>query len=217
MPFVRIDLRKGKSDPYRQEVGRVVYEAMLSVGVPKDDRFQVIAEHDPANFVFDPNLTWHSPVTEDLVIIQITWNDRGARSSRRRRFTRRSPDGLAASSQPAPGRRLHQPGGGQKGELVIRQWGRAIRLSYSWSDSSRSSRAVRCRGACLFAWNASAPGPKTVVNQPQAAVRAARKYEASSAPVCRSTRIRRLSASAIATKSTASPWPWALILAAPAM
>jgi 4-oxalocrotonate tautomerase len=34
MPFVRIDLRKGKSDTYRQEVGRVVYEAMLSVGVP---------------------------------------------------------------------------------------------------------------------------------------------------------------------------------------
>ena len=46
MPFVRIDLRKGKSDTYRQEIGRVVYEAMLSVGVPKDDRFQVIAEHD---------------------------------------------------------------------------------------------------------------------------------------------------------------------------
>ena len=39
MPLVRIDLRKGKSDTYRQEIGRIVYEAMHSVGVPKNDRF----------------------------------------------------------------------------------------------------------------------------------------------------------------------------------
>jgi hypothetical protein len=64
----------------------------------------------------------------------------------------------------------------------------------------------------LLAWNASAPGPKTVVNQPHAAIRMAQKYEVSSVPVWRSIRTRRLSANAMATKSTASPLAWALIL-----
>ena len=30
MPLVRIDLRKGKDLAYRQEIGRVVYEAMFA-------------------------------------------------------------------------------------------------------------------------------------------------------------------------------------------
>ena len=46
MPLVRIDLRKGKDASYRQQVGRVVYEAMVSVGVPTNDRFQIVAEHE---------------------------------------------------------------------------------------------------------------------------------------------------------------------------
>ena len=41
MPLVRIDLRKGKDAAYRQAVGRAVYEALISVGVPQNDRFQV--------------------------------------------------------------------------------------------------------------------------------------------------------------------------------
>ena len=35
MPLVRIDLPKGKEAAYRQEIGRVVYEALVGVGVPK--------------------------------------------------------------------------------------------------------------------------------------------------------------------------------------
>ncbi|WP_426436242.1 tautomerase family protein [Bradyrhizobium genosp. P] len=74
MPLVRIDLRKGKDAAFRRDVGNVVYEAMLSVGVPKDDRFQIISEHDAGNFLFDPNyLGIHR--SDDLVIIQITWNE----------------------------------------------------------------------------------------------------------------------------------------------
>ena len=95
MPFVRIDLRKGKSDTYRQEVGRVVHEAMLSVGVPKDDRFQVIAEHDSANFVFDPNYLGIRR-TEDLVIIQITWNERRT-LEQKKAFYKAIADELAAT------------------------------------------------------------------------------------------------------------------------
>ena len=74
MPFVRIDLRKGKDAAYRQAIGRVVYEALHSVGVPQNDRFQVISEHEPQDFVFDPGyLGVHR--SDDLVMIQITWNE----------------------------------------------------------------------------------------------------------------------------------------------
>jgi 4-oxalocrotonate tautomerase len=74
MPLVRIDLRKGKNAAYRQEIGRVVYEAMVSVGVPEKDRFQIIAEHEGDNFIFDPSYLGIER-THDLVIIQITWNE----------------------------------------------------------------------------------------------------------------------------------------------
>jgi len=42
--------------------------------VPKDDRFQVIAEHDAENFVFDPSSLDLRGI-EDLVIIEIIWNE----------------------------------------------------------------------------------------------------------------------------------------------
>ncbi len=74
MPLVRIDLRKGKPETYRAAVSRIVHEALVSVGVPKDDRFQVIAEPDSDSFVFDLSYL-DIRRTEDLVIIQITWNE----------------------------------------------------------------------------------------------------------------------------------------------
>jgi phenylpyruvate tautomerase PptA (4-oxalocrotonate tautomerase family) len=74
MPLVRVDLRRGKDAAYRQEIGRVVYEAMVSVGVPANDRFQIVAEHDADDFLFDPTYLGIER-TEDLVIIQITWNE----------------------------------------------------------------------------------------------------------------------------------------------
>jgi Tautomerase enzyme len=54
MPLVRIDLRKRKDPCYRQEMGRVVHEAMIAadVGVPANARFQVESEHDADNFLF---------------------------------------------------------------------------------------------------------------------------------------------------------------------
>ncbi len=74
MPLARIDLCKGKDAAYRREIGRVVYEAMIGVGVPQKDRFQVIHEHDADDFLFDADyLGIHR--TDDLVIIQITWNE----------------------------------------------------------------------------------------------------------------------------------------------
>ena len=74
MPLARIDLRKGKDAAYRREIGRVVYDAMIGVGVPQKDRFQVIHEHDADDFFFDAEyLGIHR--SDDLVIVQITWNE----------------------------------------------------------------------------------------------------------------------------------------------
>ena len=74
MPLVRIDLRKGKDAAYRHNIGRVVYDALVSVGVPDKDRFQIIGEHDADTFLFDPSYLGIER-TDELVIIQITWNE----------------------------------------------------------------------------------------------------------------------------------------------
>ena len=95
MPLVRIDIRKGKDATYREAVSRIVHEALVSVGVPKDDRFQVIAEHDAANFVFDPNYL-DVRRTEDLVMIQITWNE-GRTLEQKKALYKAIADGLAES------------------------------------------------------------------------------------------------------------------------
>ena len=74
MPLVRIDLRKGKDAGYRQAVGRAVYEALISVGVPQNDRFQVVGEYEDDDFFFDPDYLGIQR-SDDLVMIQITWNE----------------------------------------------------------------------------------------------------------------------------------------------
>jgi len=74
MPFVRIDLMRGKSVQYRKTIGEIVYNAMLDViDVPKDDKFQVIAEHPVEAFnVSESYLGNH--YSKDIVLIQITLN-----------------------------------------------------------------------------------------------------------------------------------------------
>jgi phenylpyruvate tautomerase PptA (4-oxalocrotonate tautomerase family) len=95
MPLIRIDLRKGKDAAYRQEVGRAVYEALLSVGVPQKDRFQIIAEHEADNFLFDADYL-DIPRSEDLIIIQITWNE-GRSLEQKKALYQAIVVGLAAS------------------------------------------------------------------------------------------------------------------------
>lgn len=95
MPLVRIDLRQGKDASYREEIGRVVYEAMVSVGVPEQDRFQVITEHDVSGFLFDPSYLGIDR-TDDLVIIQITWNE-GRSVEQKKPLYKAIADSLAAS------------------------------------------------------------------------------------------------------------------------
>lgn len=95
MPLVRIDLRKGKDAAYRQEIGRVVYEALRGVGVPEKDRFQIVAEHEGGNLLFDRSYLGIER-TEDLVIIQITWNE-GRSVEQKKTLYKAIAEGLAMS------------------------------------------------------------------------------------------------------------------------
>ena len=92
MPLVRIDLRKGNDSEYRQRVGQVVYDAMRSVGVPENDRFQVIQEHDANGLVYDPDYLGIAR-TDDFISIQITWNE-GRDTEQKRALYRAIADGL---------------------------------------------------------------------------------------------------------------------------
>ena len=74
MPLARIDLIRGKSKTYRKAIGDVVYQALLAIGVPQDDRFQIITEHEAGNFIFATSYLGVEH-TDDLVIIQITFNE----------------------------------------------------------------------------------------------------------------------------------------------
>jgi hypothetical protein len=72
MPFARIDLAQGKSPSIAPLWATFVYEGIVRVlKAPDGDRFQVIAEHAPENFVFDPSFLGieRSP---DLIYIQVT-------------------------------------------------------------------------------------------------------------------------------------------------
>lgn len=93
MPLVRIDLIEGKTQEYREQIGRTIYQAMLDVlGVPKNDRFQVIAEHPKAGFQFDPEyLGIHR--TDDCIFIQVTLNS-GRTLETKQHFYKAIADGL---------------------------------------------------------------------------------------------------------------------------
>ena len=74
MPFVRIDLKRGKSADYRKTLGEIVYNAMIDlINVPRDDKFQVITEHDRDDLNFAGSYLGNS-YSEDIVFIQVTLN-----------------------------------------------------------------------------------------------------------------------------------------------
>ncbi len=93
MPLVRIDLPKGKPEPYQATVGNVVYEAMVSVlNVPKNDRFFVITEHPQSELVIDPTYLGIQRTTE-CILIQLTLNS-GRSVDMKKAFYKAVADGL---------------------------------------------------------------------------------------------------------------------------
>jgi 4-oxalocrotonate tautomerase len=93
MPLVRIDLLEGKTPEFCIQAGQIVYQAMLDIiGVPKDDRFQIITEHPKAGLQFDRDyLGIHR--SDDCIFIQITLSS-GRSVELKQRFYKAVADGL---------------------------------------------------------------------------------------------------------------------------
>jgi 4-oxalocrotonate tautomerase len=92
MPLARIDLMRGKTNEYRQAIGNAVYDALRSIGVPEDDRFQIITEHESANFLFAKSYLGIEH-TSDLVMIQITFNE-GRTTDQKKTLFKAIADGI---------------------------------------------------------------------------------------------------------------------------
>jgi phenylpyruvate tautomerase PptA (4-oxalocrotonate tautomerase family) len=96
MPFVRIDLLKGKNAEYRQKISEVIYDAMLkTINIPQGDRFHVITERDPENFFIDPNYLGIAR-SKDVIVIQITLNE-GRSIAQKQGLYKAIADGLNAA------------------------------------------------------------------------------------------------------------------------
>ena len=72
MPIVSISLLRGKAPAYRRAIADAVHEALVDViGIPRDDRFQLINQLDEDELIYDPNYLGIER-SDDFVLIQIT-------------------------------------------------------------------------------------------------------------------------------------------------
>src|SRR5688572_13681838 len=73
MPLVRIELKRGKPAEYRRTLAEQVYEAMRdAIKIPENDKFVVITERDPDNFIYDRNYLGIQR-SDDFVLVQIVF------------------------------------------------------------------------------------------------------------------------------------------------
>ena len=82
MPLVRISLLKGKPMEYLRAIGDSVHQALIDAyKIPADDRFQLIHQHDPEEFIFDADyLGIHrSPDVVFIHLVAGNWRDTGTK------------------------------------------------------------------------------------------------------------------------------------------
>jgi phenylpyruvate tautomerase PptA (4-oxalocrotonate tautomerase family) len=71
MPLVRISLLKGKSNDHIRAIADSVHQALTETyEVPMDDRFQLIHQHEPEEFIYDANYL-DIQRSKDVVFINI--------------------------------------------------------------------------------------------------------------------------------------------------
>jgi phenylpyruvate tautomerase PptA (4-oxalocrotonate tautomerase family) len=96
MPLVRISLMKGKPREHIRAISNSVHEALVeSFKVPADDRFQLVQQFDPEDFIYDPGYLGVDR-SDDVVFIHITasdWRDTATKKA----FYRTLVDKLSAS------------------------------------------------------------------------------------------------------------------------
>ena len=72
MPLVRVSFIEGRPAGFGEQVGRIVYEAMVeAIDVPHGDRFQIVTEHDAGGLLYDPGYLGIRR-SDGIVIIQMT-------------------------------------------------------------------------------------------------------------------------------------------------
>ena len=82
MPLTSITMLKCKPKEYRRAVADSVHAALVeAVGIPADDRFQLITEVEPDGLIYDPAFL-DIERTDDIVIIQITLRSGRPRETR---------------------------------------------------------------------------------------------------------------------------------------
>ena len=75
MPLVRIDIPNHYPNGFENQVGDLVYEAMLyCLKVPEDDKFQILTRHAESELV-KPGSYLGIEYSDRLIIIQITLNE----------------------------------------------------------------------------------------------------------------------------------------------
>ena len=101
MPFMRIDLIRGKSAQYRKALGDIVYKAMVDlINVPENGKFQVITEHAPEEFNLAESYLGNR-YSNDVVLIQITLSS-GRSIELKKAFYKRIADDLHAQLKMRP-------------------------------------------------------------------------------------------------------------------
>ena len=72
MPMSRVSLLKGKPPEYLRAVSDSLHQALVDTfGVPADDRFQVIHQHEPYEMSFDRHYM-AGPRSDDYMLINVT-------------------------------------------------------------------------------------------------------------------------------------------------
>jgi phenylpyruvate tautomerase PptA (4-oxalocrotonate tautomerase family) len=101
MPLVRIDLGKQYPDGVGQQVGDIVYQAMIHhVNVPADDKFQVITKHD-ADELVTPKSYLGIEYSAGIIFIQVTLNE-GRSTELKKKFYKVICEGLVEKLQIRP-------------------------------------------------------------------------------------------------------------------
>ena len=94
MPFVRIDTLEARYDATaRAAMGEAVYAALRSIGVPEEDRFQVLSGKQPGELVYSRSYLGIER-SDGFVAIQITLNV-GRTTDQKRALYAHIADGLA--------------------------------------------------------------------------------------------------------------------------
>lgn len=82
MPLVRISLKQ-KNDEQVRAISEAVHSAMVeTVGIPADDKFQVITEHEGTRLIYDRSYLGIDR-SDDAIFVQITLN--GGRTTQQKR------------------------------------------------------------------------------------------------------------------------------------